>query len=63
MQFEKSIIVKVKMNLSSEDSADVYSNKLQWEIEGPLFDVLSRLFKEVIKINIIIPSDYKTTRK
>jgi structure-specific recognition protein 1 len=30
------------------------------EIEGPLFDVLSKLFKEVIKINILIPGDFRS---
>ena len=32
------------------------------EIEGPLFDVLSKLFKELIKINILIPGEYRSHR-
>lgn len=32
-------------------------------MEGPLFDVLSKLFKALMNINILIPGDYKTTRK
>jgi structure-specific recognition protein 1 len=31
-------------------------------MEGPLFDILSRLFKEIIKINILIPGDFRTSK-
>lgn len=36
---------------------------MQPEIEGPLYDVISKLFKELIKINILIPSEFKSFKK
>ena len=32
-------------------------------MEGPLYDVLSRLLKAMIKINIIVPGDFKSHRE
>ena len=29
-------------------------------MEGLLFDILSRLFKEIIKINILIPGEFRS---
>ena len=48
----------MKVNLSPEQIKENYGDRLTPEIEGPLFDVLSKLFKELIKINILIPGDY-----
>lgn len=31
-------------------------------MEGPLYDVLSTLFKNLMKINILIPGDFRTTK-
>lgn len=31
-------------------------------MEGPLFDILSKLFKEIIKINILIPGDFRSAK-
>jgi structure-specific recognition protein 1 len=31
-------------------------------MEGPLFDILSRLFKEIIKINILIPGEFRSAK-
>ena len=35
---------------------------MQPELEGPLYDVLSKLFKELIKINILIPGDFRSAK-
>ena len=51
------------MNLSAEQIKENYGDKLEPEIEGPLFDVLSKLFKELIKINILIPGEFRSQRK
>ena len=31
-------------------------------MEGLLFDILSRLFKEIIKINILIPGEFRSAK-
>jgi len=51
------------VNLSPQQIKENYGDNLTPEIEGPLFDVLSKLFKELIKINILIPGEFKSNRK
>lgn len=53
----------MKVNLSPEQLKEKYDDKLQPELEGPLYDVLSKLFKELIKINILIPGDFRTNKE
>ena len=62
MQFEKDLKYKVKVNLTPEELKETYENRLTSEIEGPLYDVLSKLFKELIKINILIPGEFRTSK-
>ena len=54
--------MKVNINLSPEQLKEQYGDKLQPELSGPLYDVLSKLFKELIKINILIPGDFKSSK-
>lgn len=62
MQFDKEQEYRVKVNLSPEQLKEKYDDKLQPELEGPLYDVLSKLFKELIKINILIPGDFRSNK-
>ena len=48
------------INLSKEQLKEKYDNKLEQEIEGPLYDVLSKLFKNLAKVNILIPGEFKS---
>ena len=50
------------MNLSPEILKEKYKGNLGAEVEGPLYDVLSNLFKQLIGINILIPGDFKSSR-
>jgi len=59
LQFEKDKKIKVALNLSPEQIKEKYGDRLQPEIEGPLYDVISKLFKEVIGIHILVPMEYK----
>lgn len=59
MQFSKDSEISVKVNLSPEEIKTRYQD-LSPEIEGVLYDVLSRLFKSIINISIIIPSGFKS---
>lgn len=62
LQFEKDYDIKVTLNLSPEQLKEQYDDRLQPELSGPLYDVLSKLFKELIKINILIPGDFKSSK-
>lgn len=57
MQFDKELEYKIKVNLPQEQ---LDAKSLPDEIHGPLYDVLSKLFKQLIDINILIPGDYRT---
>ena len=62
MQFDRDQEYRVKVNLSPEQLKEKYNDKLQPELEGPLYDVLSKLFKELMNINILIPGDFRTNK-
>ena len=62
LQFEKEREVKVTINLSKEELKEKYDDKLEPEMEGPLFDVLSKLFKNLAKVSILIPNDFKSAK-
>jgi structure-specific recognition protein 1 len=48
--------------LSKEQIRDEYEDKLQPEVEGPIYDVLSKLFKVLAKVNILIPGEFKSAK-
>lgn len=62
LQFEREKEEKIKINLSADQIKASYGDRLQPEMEGPLFDILSKLFKEIIKINILIPGDFRSAK-
>lgn len=62
LQFDKEKQQKVIINLSKEQIKDQYNDKLEQEIEGPLYDVLSKLFKNLVKVNILIPGEFKSSK-
>ena len=62
MQFEKEKQQKVTINLSKEQIKEQYDDKFEPEIEGPLYDVLSMLFKNLAKVNILIPGEFRSAK-
>lgn len=62
LQFEKDKMQKVTINLSKEQIKEKYDDKLDQEIEGPLYDVISKLFKNLAKIAILIPGEFKSSK-
>jgi structure-specific recognition protein 1 len=62
LQFKKEREEKLKLNLTEEEVKEKYGDELSVELEGPLYDVLSRLFKSMIKISIIVPSGFKSEK-
>ena len=62
LQFHKDTKERVKANLSPEQLKGNFDNKLEPEIEGPLHEVLSKLFVSMIKIKIIVPEGFKSAK-
>lgn len=62
LQFKKEREEELKLNLSPEEIQAKYGEELTQELSGPLYDVLSRLFKTMIKISIIVPSGFKSEK-
>lgn len=63
LQFHKETKEHVKANLSTEQLKQSFDGKLEAEIDGLLHDVLSKLFATMIKIKIIVPSDFKSAKE
>ena len=59
MQFSKESTTSIKLNLSPEDIQTRYTDLAQ-EIDGQYYDVVSRVFKSILKIAIIVPSGFKS---
>ena len=62
LQFHKDTAEHVKANLSPEQLKENFGGKLEREIEGPLHDVLSKIFTSMIGIKIIIPAGFKSAK-
>lgn len=63
MHFELERQVKVKLNLTPEQISKKYDNKLQPEMEGTLYDVLTTLFKHLVGIKkIFVPGEFQSSK-
>lgn len=60
LQFKKDREVKIKINLDQEQIDNQFGGDLASELEGPLFDVLSRLLKNLCGISVVIPDGFKS---
>ncbi|XP_065057793.1 FACT complex subunit SSRP1-like isoform X1 [Rhopilema esculentum] len=59
LQFERDQETSVNLNLSDKDIEEKYSGKLRKEMSGPLFEVVSRVLKEIIGRKITVPGTFK----
>lgn len=62
LQFKSDREEKIKLNMSAEEIKTKYGEELTPEIEGPLYDVLSKLLKTMIKVSIIVPSGFQSDK-
>jgi len=58
IQFDKDEEMSVHLNISEEDLEKEYENKLQAEMSGPTYEVISRVFKSLIKRKITVPGTF-----
>ena len=59
MQVKKDVKESVKLRLPPEQLEQQLNEKLKEEYEGNVHDVVAKVFKSIIKINIIIPGDFE----
>eukprot|EP00794_Sanderia_malayensis_P000295 gene295-921_t len=59
LQFERDEEINVKLNLSEKDLEEKYAGKLKNDMSGPLFEVVSRVLKEIIGRKITVPGNFK----
>lgn len=63
MNFELERDARVKINMTEEQITEKYGNTLKPEVEGKLYDVLSTLFNNLVRIKkIIVPGDFQSSR-
>ena len=63
LNFEVERETTVKINLTPEEIEKKYGGNLQPQVEGKLYDVLSTLFNNLVKIKkIIVPGEFKSNR-
>ena len=59
MQFKKDAEEVIKIKLKPEQIKEYYGENLKEEYSGPTFDLVSKLFKIIVGVNIIIPGNFK----
>jgi structure-specific recognition protein 1 len=63
IQIDKAAEEKVKVNLSQAEIDTHYGGLLEPEMQGPLDELISRLFKAVVGISkILIPGEFKSAK-
>ncbi|CAL1275119.1 unnamed protein product [Larinioides sclopetarius] len=57
--FSKEEETTVDLSLSEEDIKEKYEDKLQKEMSGPTFEVISRVMKAIVQRKITVPGSFK----
>jgi len=57
--FNKEEETTVELSLSEEDITKKYEDKLQKEMSGPTFEVISRVMKAIVQRKITVPGTFK----
>lgn len=60
LQFERDEEVTCKLNLTEDEIENKYNNKLKPDMTGALFEVASRILKEVTGKKITVPGSFKS---
>ncbi|XP_027045962.1 FACT complex subunit SSRP1-like [Pocillopora damicornis] len=60
IQFEKDEEFDVKLNLSEEELKEKYEGKITQEMDGPIYEIVSRLMKAVVGRRITVPGTFKS---
>ncbi|KAL9981414.1 hypothetical protein ACROYT_G010115 [Oculina patagonica] len=60
IQFGKDEEFDVKLNLSEEELKEKYEGKITQEMDGPIYEIVSRLMKAVVGRRITVPGTFKS---
>ncbi|XP_019616304.1 PREDICTED: FACT complex subunit SSRP1-like [Branchiostoma belcheri] len=59
LQFSKDEDMTLELSLSEEDCADKFEGKLQKEMSGPVYEIVSRVMKSMVNRKITVPGGFK----
>lgn len=59
MNFKKDMEETVKIKLKPEEITEFYGESITEEVSGPLYDIVSKLFKIIVGVNIIVPGNFR----
>lgn len=60
LQFERDEEMTCALNLTQTEIEEKYGNKLSQEMTGAVFEVVSRVFKEICQKKITVPGSFKS---
>jgi len=60
LQFERDEEMSCTLNLTQTEIEEKYGNKLSHEMSGAVFEVVSRVFKEICQKKITVPGNFKS---
>jgi len=60
LQFERDEEMTCTLNLTQSEIEEKYGNKLSQEMSGAVFEVVSRVFKEICQKKITVPGSFKS---
>jgi len=60
LQFERDEEMTCKLNLTEDEIENKYNNKLSQEMSGSIFEVVSRVLKEICQKKITVPGSFKS---
>lgn len=63
MQIKKDMTDSVKVKLTPEQISAQFDDKLKEEYEGEVYDIVAKVFKAIVKVNIVIPGDFQSATK
>ena len=61
MQFKKDIEETIKIKLSDAQRKAQYGDILKEEYTAPVYEIVSKMLKIIIGVNIIIPENFKSS--
>ncbi|XP_071848576.1 FACT complex subunit SSRP1-like isoform X2 [Apostichopus japonicus] len=62
MSFSKEETISLDLNIAEEDLEQKYDGKLQKEMVGPIFEIVSRLMKALVARKITVPGSFKDSK-
>lgn len=60
MQFKKDLEATIKIKLSEEQRKAQYGDVLKEEYSAPVYEIVSKMLKIIVGVNIIIPENFKS---